>query len=532
VDYFHTLFLYSYIMKTITWREIPLLKILPAFILGILYPIEGLPLQGLYLFLTLLIIFINLPLVPVYRTPVGLSILFATYLLGTTVVQFENRNTEIPANTNYAIGEIEEIGTTDKFTNFTVHLYYAKGENWKPSNGTILLKIKNKALPYKRGDIIGMASNLKELTYTPDAIEFNYENYLLKKGISNLAYCNPTDILKIEEQRDLFTSIDHLRRKLIFQLKKNIPSKNEEAVLSSIILGNKTEIPVELKQAYKKAGAMHILAVSGLHVGICFLLINFFFKNLKTNNLYSKFGLYVCKISAIFFYVLITGSSTSAIRASTMFALYQFGKDFYLSQCSINTLSGTALLILILNPITIYDVGFQFSFGALAGILTIYPILKNLYISSRKWKNHFWQITVIGISAQLGLIPFLLLYTGELPTYFLITGILVMDLTFLLLISGILILPMETIFPLEGYGFKILEILATILNRTVEFIASFPLATMQFTGIDNQWVFNAYLVFAVFLISLHNHSKVWTKLFLYTILIIGIIEGIHSIIFA
>lgn len=515
-------------MKTITWREIPILRLLPAFMLGIIFPAEFQMEIIIPVAFTFLLLLINIPHSPRTRVIVGSTILILTYLIASWVMQSTKSSQLLP---EYAaiIGKVKTNKPTTKYENFTVQALLCKEENWTPCKATILLKIKKPATTFKTGSILTFNSRLKRLVHSESEQDFNYENYLLKKGIQYLSYPKTNEYTILETPTSPFFKIQDWRKNLISNFNKYIKSLNERSVLKSIILGDKTELPENLKNNYKKAGAMHILAVSGLHVGICYLLVSFLFKRLKTNNLYLKFGFVLAQISIIFFYVLMTGSSTSSIRASTMFALYLFGREFKLHQVSLNTLAGAAILILVFDPFSIYDVGFQFSFTALFGILMFYPVLKNLYIPNRRWKNHIWQITIIGICAQLGLLPILLFYTGEFPTYFILTGIAVMDLTFLTLLAGIIFLILELLFPLNGLGFLVLEKIGKLLNIFVEAVASLPYSSIKFGSIEPSWVIVFYIFYIILLIGVHNLSAKWIKLTIKLLIILSLINGIVSI---
>ncbi|MEZ4980098.1 MAG: ComEC/Rec2 family competence protein [Saprospiraceae bacterium] len=425
-------------------REIPFFRILLPYLLGILlnqwYPFPKEYFDKSTFFLALLLIGILINLSYNYKTKILLPgvMLVILFVLGwKSPNQSEGQLLE-EGKVEELIMEIESVSKSKFYTNYTVQTKLLKIDNeWRTHRQKILIKSKLD-LNYPKGEIVCGKFYIKNPKAPASKNEFNYKRYLKNKNINQIGYVVKTNFYTVGREESLLTKIEDLRIYLLKILENNFADLQTLSIAKSIILGEKSDLSDETKITFKNTGTMHILAVSGLHVGICFLLVFYLIKPLKNNNLYRKIALLSIQIAVIFFYVLITGSNPSAIRASTMFALYLISKEFNLSNNNINTLLSTAFLMLVIDPKSIYDPGFQFSFLALGGIFLLYKKIKNLWIPSTRWINHFWEITAVGISAQIPLIPIIIFYSGEMPVYFLLSGILVMDLTFAILILGII----------------------------------------------------------------------------------------------
>ena len=223
---------------------------------------------------------------------------------------------------------------------------------------------------------------------------------------------------------------------------------------------SKDELDFEVKQAYAAAGAMHVLAVSGLHVGIIFLILNTLLAILDT----SKKGRIVKAIIlliSLWSYAMITGLSPSVLRAATMFSFVIMGTVLNRSSSIYNTLAASAFFILIINPNLLFEVGFQLSYVAVLGIVYLQPLIyKRIY--TRWWLlDKVWAITAVSIAAQIATLPLTLFYFNQFPVYFMLSNLLVIPSAAVILILGILLFIASPIpFISESIGW--------VLNKFIE----------------------------------------------------------------
>lgn len=255
--------------------------------------------------------------------------------------------------------------------------------------------------------------------------EFDYTAYMEGKGFSGTAYIDSSKWMKTGEYKFSLKTEALLARSHILDIYKTFGLKHDEfAFLSALTLGYKADLTNNLKQAFRASGTSHVLAVSGLHVGIVYVLIVSLFSFLGRRR---KMVLIRQIIVLLFLwgYVFITGMPVSVIRAALMLSLFCIGNMFHTKGFSYNTLFAAAFFILIANPFYLFDVGFQLSFMSVFSILFFQPKLSSLYKPKRKVSIYVWSLATISIAAQLGVFPLALYYFGTFPTYFFVSNLLI-----------------------------------------------------------------------------------------------------------
>jgi len=234
-------------------------------------------------------------------------------------------------------------------------------------------------------------------------------------------------------------------------------------VLAAMTLGDKSAMPHELKEIYAVSGASHVLALSGLHLGIIYFLLSLLIlgQRLRIISL-------MLVISGIWAFVLLVGMQPSVVRAAVMISVFALLSLVNRSRMSLNALSLTAIILLLVSPDSIYDVGFQLSFMAMLAILTIQPLLEKL-IPRKFLFNHpvvrwAWGVTTVSVAAQIGVAPLVAYYFGRFSTYFLLTNFVAIPAVIAILWLALASLLLSFVWPLLIW-------LVTVLNSTLSFIA-------------------------------------------------------------
>lgn len=249
---------------------------------------------------------------------------------------------------------------------------------------------------------------------------------------------------------------------------------------------------------------MHVLAVSGLHVGIFMLLISLPFKLLKREHTLIHISITVL---AIWTYAFVTGLSPSVIRASTMFSFLLIGKLFNKSSTSYTPLFLSAFVMLLFNPLYITEVGFQLSYAAVFGILYITPKLEDcIPYQPKNWLiKNILQISYVSIAAQLATAPLSILYFHQFPTYFLVSNLIVIPIAFMLVMGGLLLflsIPISTsITVLIGY---VLTTITSFLIDLTTFITTLPYNTISELNIT---ILECYLIIILSIVSINCFVK-------------------------
>lgn len=306
----------------------------------------------------------------------------------------------------------------------------------------------------------------KELT------RFDYGDYLLRKSISGTALAYAGNWRCTGKPRSL--SVSQLAKVCQQQVVDVYRSwgfdQDVQAVVSALTIGEKTDLTPELKAMYSAAGVSHVLALSGLHVGILSCILLWLFYPLT----YLKHGrkiLAFLVVCLLWLFAFISGLSSSVVRAVVMYSLYTFA-----SFCSEERFSGmhslvlAAFLMLIYNPFFLFDISFQLSFTAVFSILAFYPLFSRWLCIKNCVLRYVWNTLSLSISAQLGTLPFILYYFGSFPTYFLLANLVVV-----ILAGGILMLTLVALcvasVPMVGSTvMTLLEWCTSVLNESTRWV--------------------------------------------------------------
>jgi len=271
--------------------------------------------------------------------------------------------------------------------------------------------------------------------------QFDYKKYLKNLGVYHRMHIIPNQIVKIELSKSTPIGIAaKVRNHIIDKLKKQNFDEDELGVVQALLLGQRSDISEETYTNYQKAGAVHILALSGLHIGILLLLIQFLLRPIS----YLPNGSTIILIISIVFlwvFAFIAGLSASIIRATTMFTFVAYALYLNRPSNSFNILALSILFILLfINPNLLFQVGFQMSYAAVFAILWIFPILKKIWFPKNKIVRYFWQLLCVSIAAQLGVLPISLFYFHQFPGLFFISNLLIVPALGLVLGIGILVI--------------------------------------------------------------------------------------------
>ena len=380
----------------------------------------------------------------------------------------------------------------------------------KKTTGHILLNIEkdSMSLLFHNGDLVFLKNKFQDIKSSLNPHQFNYKHYLKKQGINQQVYITHQEILLLDESKvSLLRFIDAFRVKIQKSLRRYHFTDDELAVMNALLLGQRQEISKQLSDNYSKAGAIHILAVSGLHVGVILLILSLILKPLeRVNN--GKLIKLVLVILSLWFFAILAGLSASVIRAVTMFSAIALGQFFNKRNAVEHSLIFSMFIILLWKPLFLFDVGFQLSYTAVFGIIWIQPVLYQL------WKPNFfivdkgWQLITVSVAAQLGVLPISLFYFHQFPALFFISNLIIIPFLGVILGLGlvVLVLSYESILPLflEGFYGDVIS----ILNKVVAFVArqeSFLFSEISFSAL--KMIFSYLLIISGFQLFLKLNTK-------------------------
>lgn len=503
-------------------RRIPFLRILVFLMAGILIPhhtnwviINGQVLSALFLTLTALLLIsyflwgriYSLRWIPglsmsclflltglilsLHQTPKVAEAIVSTQVVGTiTAVEFRDENRIRIILKPEAFQEKTSLRVRDKLL-LTVQGHLDKA----PQEGDRLI--------FK-----GILRPLPAPT-NPDA--FNYGQYLQNNGFSAQGFLSSKDILIVSPTRHDYRILPaKIRNKCLTIFRNSGVSEPALTIIQALLLGDRSGMDRDIQDSFIKSGAIHLLAVSGLHVGILYMLLgsflSLFFKPSHVISILLSLGF-------LFSYAFITGFSPSVSRAALMFAVIHIGRATNRNTNIYNSLAISASLLLIINPLFLFHVGFWLSHLAVLGIVVFYPYLNGLITFRFIVWRHLWSLMAVSLAAQLTTLPVSLYTFGAFPTWFLVSNLLMLPL-----VAPILILAMATLL------FSFSPILSTIfgggLNDMLVFMSEMAVAI---EGLPKGYIEYLWLSFPLVVISylaihqmaqlcLHRNGKYWIGL--------------------
>ena len=335
---------------------------------------------------------------------------------------------------------------------------------------------------------------------------FDFGSYLLQKGYSGQVFLRAGEWGYLDRGRGSPSFIKEWQSYLLQEIESWRWSKERESVFKALLLGYKNDLTNELKSDFAAAGAMHLLAVSGLHVGIVYLLLSYLFVGLRYfKNLQLVSSILI--ILGIWLYAFISGASPSVLRSATMFSIMAAAQNLERPGSSFRSIFLSAFLMLIYNAQWLFDLGFQLSYSALLGILIWQPKIESLLHIKSRALNWLYKLVSVSLAAQIGTLPLSLYYFHQFPTYFWLSNILMIPLVTLLMYSGFLLLLLGQSEVL-ALAYDLLGNLFGLLINLNDFIANLPLAlivNIPFSAL--QALLLAGLVFALSVFVLHQRRS-------------------------
>jgi competence protein ComEC len=366
--------------------------------------------------------------------------------------------------------------------------------------GNIILYLEKDSLAgtLRYGDIIIIENSYEEVRPPQNPRQFNYKRFLANQNIFHSSYKQSGSWNRIDTNKGkslLSYSLKLREHALTIFSDYNLPER-EFAIISALLLGYREYLDEDLRREFAGAGAMHILCVSGLHVGIIYLVLNALLSFLKR----LPGGLYILTfliITLIWLYASITGFSPSVLRATTMFSFVAAGQSFHRRTNIYNTLAASAMLLLIIDPLIITRIGFQLSYLAVVSIVSIQPRLyKQVYVKN-KIIDRAWSIITVSIAAQAATGPLSLFYFHQFPNYFIFTNLIVIPLSGFIIYSGLFALLVNTV-PFLGYiAGMLMHVLLSALHTTVKHIEGLPYSTSSdlYVGLPETLLMFMFLIF-------------------------------------
>ena len=350
------------------------------------------------------------------------------------------------------------------------------GSGWKNQNVKLIAYFEKDSLIGKvlAGQPFMFGTKVAEPAQATNPFGFDYQKYLRLKQVETTVFLKSGDwYLAGSQSKGLAALALNLRKRLISVFESVGIQGDELAVVSALTLGYKDKMEARIRDAYTAAGVVHVLAVSGAHVAIVFAALSLLFKVIPGVSKKSRLK-YILLIGGLWGYALLTGLSPSVCRATTMFSFVLIGNLFRKRANIYNSMAASACLLLLINPLWVFDIGFQLSYVAVVGIVFFYPKIYGWLYVKNKILDYVWSLTAISLAAQLVTAPISLYYFHVFPTYFWLSNIVVVfGATVLIYLAVLLLLVVKIpmLFAVTGLFVKQLLI---VINGFVLWVTGLP----------------------------------------------------------
>ncbi len=345
-----------------------------------------------------------------------------------------------------------------------------------------------------RGAYLIAKTKRRKVTASKHLYDFDYALYLKKQGIHQQVYIASEDYKIIYPTWGFIYQIERVRSYLSDAYKKYPITKQCYTIVAALSLGLRDNINTELQQIYADNGVIHVLAVSGLHIGILYFILQFFLNKLSFLYKRKTFKLIVL-LSFMWLYAFIAGALPSVLRATIMFSFIALGNHSHLKVNIYNSIFSSAFCLLLYQPLLLFDIGFQLSYLAVLSIVFFQKKIQKLWSPQYFLTRKIWVLVTVSIAAQLGTLPISLYYFSQFPSYFIVSNLLTIPIVTLLLWLSFLFFITHFLYltPISKLIILVMNYLVDIQVLFLEWISTWYYATIKDLHIDIYQVFFLYL---------------------------------------
>lgn len=441
-----------------------------------------------------------------YKTIFGVFVFLTSIFIGisTSVIHKENTNPNHYINKVTDFENIHQLDLliSEKLKNSPKNLRYiglVKFLDGQKSCGKLVLNIakKDSIQNLKTGNRICVIGTIHKNKTPSNPNIFDYGKYLENQEIYAQVYSKQLIIGKYEPS--LWAAFSNFRETIIANLERSVISKKELNVLVALILGQQQDISPEILKDYQYAGAVHVLSVSGLHVGFILLFINIILKPIGNSRKGSLLKLCIILLS-LWGFALLTGLSASIVRSATMFSFLAIGIHLRRTVNIYHTLLLSMLLILLFKPSFLFDVGFQLSYLALFFIIWLQPVFSNIWMPKNRILKYFWDIVTVSFAAQIGAMPLSIYYFHQFPGLFFVTNLLILPLLGLIMAVGVIVILIATCTTVPFSLAKSIEFLINFLNAIIHWVATIETFVIKNISFSKEMLLGSYMAITLMIV--------------------------------
>jgi competence protein ComEC len=392
---------------------------------------------------------------------------------------YKNNKLSLPTDGYYIITLKEPL--TQKKSSWkalcTLESIQTRHSTYKTQTGLLLyIKKDSTAMLPSYGDRIALRKTPERIKNFIQGSSFDYQRYCALKNIHYQVFVKPSDIIylngtfKNPVNEFLFRSQDWI----VSVLRRYIKGDKECGLAEALLIGYKNDLDRNLIQSYSNTGVVHVVAISGLHLGLVYSILNMLCRPLSRKLLRP-----VIILTGLWLFSLLAGASPSVLRSAVMFSSIVIGETVARKSSVINNLSVSAFFLLCYDPYWLWDLGFILSYSALLSIVLFMKPLYNSYVSENKLIDIVWKLNAVTISAQILTLPVLLFSFGQFPNLFMITNFMAIPISSIILIGEIILCVTYFIEPVAIFCGYVLSKLIKFMNTIVEYIDQLPYSSTK-----------------------------------------------------
>lgn len=420
---------------------------------------------------------------------------------------------------------VEELKHNDYYFKYKGEV---KGVDQIKTRGNVLIRVKKNQ---KTGVIpldqeLFTFQDLLELNSVMNPGAFDFKEAMERKGIYQQLTLEEGEFVKRKtKENSLKTRALMYRDDILQSLRKKDFPKEEFSVMEALLLGRRQDLSNEMVLNYQNAGAMHMLAISGLHIGILLMIINWILKPMERIR-YGKKVKLLLLISFLWFFAFLSGLSASVIRAVFMFTVISIGLSSGRKRNLSHYLFTALFFSLIINPGYLFDLGFQLSYTAVLSIIALSPLLQSFWKPNHKILRYFWNLLVISFSAQLGVLPLSLYYFHQFSALFFLSSLCIIPFLGIILAMGYLMIVLNHFDQLPGFYLKSYIWVIKMMNQAIEILASLNPMIFREVFFTLYLLLLSYVILIYFISTFQDRSAkrtmvlITATVFLMTILLV------------
>jgi competence protein ComEC len=310
----------------------------------------------------------------------------------------------------------------------------------QPSSGKLLVLFKRAdSINFQVGDRLLIYDDINIPSNARNPGDFNYNAYLQTIDVYGQVYVDASSVIDVSKNAGDLSVFLTIKQSILEQLALSGLDTGPRSMIEALVLGQRQNVDPEITRSFRDAGVIHILALSGLHVGIILLILRFITQRM-TRWRYGRWMQSILIIFLLWSFAILTGMSPSIMRAVTMFSFVAIGMNIKRKASTFHSLTLSAFFLLLVDARLLFQVGFQLSYMAVFAIVLLQPLLRRLWNWHHPVKNFFWNILTVTVAAQIGVAPLSMFYFHQLPGLFLLGNMMLLPVLPLIIGAALLLI--------------------------------------------------------------------------------------------